>query len=91
MARLTPRLFSSLFPYRMKILSLLLAGATLSLASCSQDKTAMERAEDLPAGTTIKGEDGSKIKKQDDGDIKIKDAAGNKVKKDADDGEVKVK
>lgn len=51
----------------------------------------MERAEDMPAGTTIKGADGSKIKKQDDGDIKIKDAEGNKVKKDADDGEVKVK
>ncbi|MBW3128012.1 MULTISPECIES: hypothetical protein [Hymenobacter] len=75
----------------MKMLFLLLAGATLSLASCSQDQTAMERAEDMPAGTTIKGADGSKIKKQDDGDIKIKDAEGNKVKKDADDGEVKVK
>ncbi len=75
----------------MKMLFLLLASATLSLASCSQDKTAMERAEDMPAGTTIKGADGSKIKKQDDGDIKIKDADGNKVKKDADDGEVKVK
>ncbi|QNE40972.1 hypothetical protein F1C16_16060 [Hymenobacter sp. NBH84] len=73
------------------MLFLLLAGATLSLASCSQDQTAMERAEDMPAGTTIKGADGSKIKKQDDGDIKIKDAEGNKVKKDADDGEVKVK
>ncbi|MBO3270099.1 PepSY domain-containing protein [Hymenobacter defluvii] len=75
----------------MKMLFLLLAGATLSLASCSQDQTAMERAEDMPAGTTIKGADGSKIKKQDDGDIKIKDAEGNKVKKDADDGELKVK
>ncbi|UOR05079.1 hypothetical protein MUN82_19345 [Hymenobacter aerilatus] len=75
----------------MKTLFLFLAGATLSLASCSQDKTAMERAEDMPAGTTVKGADGSKIKKQEDGDIKIKDAAGNKVKKDADDGEVKVK
>ncbi|MBC6610992.1 hypothetical protein H8B15_08660 [Hymenobacter sp. BT507] len=75
----------------MKTLLLLLAGATLSLASCSQDKTAMERAEDMPAGTTIKGDDGSKIKKQEDGDIKIKDADGNKIKKDADDGEVKVK
>ena len=51
----------------------------------------MERAEDMPAGTTIKGSDGSKIKKQEDGDIKIKDADGNKVKRDADDGEVKVK
>ena len=73
------------------MLFLLLTGATLSLASCSQDQTAMERAEDMPAGTTVKGADGSKIKKQDDGDIKIKDAEGNKVKKDADDGEVKVK
>jgi len=75
----------------MKILPLFIVGATLSLASCSQDKTAMERAEDMPAGTTIKGSDGSKIKKQEDGDIKIKDADGNKVKRDADDGEVKVK
>lgn len=77
---------------------ILLSGvcAALLLSACSQDhpteaKTAMEKASDLPPGTTIKGDDGSKIKKQADGDIKIKDAEGNVVKKDADDGTVKIK
>ena len=75
----------------------LLAGAcaALLLGACSQEqpaeKTPLEKAADLPPGTTIKGEDGSKIKKQADGDLKVKDAEGNKVKQDADDGTVKVK
>ncbi|SET88649.1 hypothetical protein [Hymenobacter actinosclerus] len=88
----------------MQRFSLLLSTAalTLLLGACSQTdqpaattvetaETPAERAADLPPGTTIKGEDGSKIKKQADGDIKIKDADGNKIKRDADDGTVKVK
>ncbi|NVO84032.1 hypothetical protein [Hymenobacter terrestris] len=90
----------------MQRVSLLLSTATallLLFGACSQTteqpavvetpatETPIERAADLPAGTTIKGDDGSKIKKQADGDIKIKDANGNKVKRDADDGTVKVK
>ncbi|WP_324670721.1 hypothetical protein [Hymenobacter sp. GOD-10R] len=77
----------------MKTLLLLLCVAGATLASCSQEKssTPLEQAADLPAGTTVKGADGSKIKKQADGDIKYKDADGNVVKKDADDGTVKAK
>lgn len=76
----------------MKKLLLLSVGAALTLASCSDNKSsAVERAEDMAPGTTVKGADGSKIKKQEDGDIKIKDAQGNVVKKDADDGTTKVK
>ena len=86
----------------MKLFPLLLTGATTLtlLAACSQDQpatstpaaeTPMERAEDLAPGTTIKGDDGSKIVKQADGDIKVKDANGNVVKRDADDGTVKMK
>lgn len=65
----------------------------LLASACSQDKasTPLEQAADLPAGTTVKGADGSKIKKQADGDIKYKDANGNVVKQDADDGTVKAK
>ncbi|WP_188813785.1 hypothetical protein [Hymenobacter cavernae] len=74
------------------LLILLCCGlATTTFTSCSQDKSPMEQAADLPAGTTVKGADGSKIKKQADGDIKVKDAEGNVVKKDTDDGTVKVK
>ncbi|MBT2557022.1 hypothetical protein J7E24_04440 [Hymenobacter sp. ISL-91] len=91
----------------MQRTSLILSTATALtlLGACSQTdqqpatdintaettETPVERAADLPAGTTIKADDGSKIKKQEDGDIKIKDANGNKVKRDADDGTVKVK
>lgn len=42
-------------------------------------------------GQTIKGADGSKISRDKDGDIKIKDAAGNKAKLAGDDGTVKLK
>lgn len=42
-------------------------------------------------GTKIKGEDGSKIEVDKDGDIKIKDAEGNIAKKAGDDGTVKLK
>lgn len=42
-------------------------------------------------GTTVKGADGSKISVDKDGDIKIKDAQGNKAKKAGDDGTVKLK
>lgn len=80
----------------MKKTILLLASFALILGACSQEdksaaSTPMEQAADMAPGTTIKGEDGSKIKKQADGDIKIKDAAGNKVKQDAEDGTVKMK
>lgn len=78
----------------MKLLLLPCALVALLASACSQEQpasTPMEQAADLPAGTTIKGADGSKIKKQADGDIKYKDANGNVVKKDADDGTVKVK
>ncbi|WP_086593371.1 hypothetical protein [Hymenobacter crusticola] len=77
----------------MKALLILLGCvATTTFTACSQEKSsAMEQAADLPAGTTVKGADGSKIKKQADGDIKVKDAEGNVVKRDADDGTVKTK
>lgn len=39
----------------------------------------------------MKGEDGSKLKVKADGDVKMKDAEGNKAKMDADDGTVKMK
>ncbi|MBC6612723.1 hypothetical protein H8B15_17505 [Hymenobacter sp. BT507] len=42
-------------------------------------------------GTKVKGPDGSKIEVDKDGDIKIKDAQGNKAKKAGDDGTVKLK
>ncbi|MBC6991914.1 MULTISPECIES: hypothetical protein [Hymenobacter] len=74
----------------MKKIALVLSCAAL-LASCSENKSSMEKANELPAGTTVKGADGSKIKKQADGDIKVKDAQGNVTKQDADDGTVKVK
>lgn len=77
----------------MKKIFLCCAG--LAFAACSHDQpaaeTPMEQAADLPAGTTVKGADGSKIKKDADGDIKYRDANGNVVKQDADDGTVKAK
>ncbi|NVO30623.1 hypothetical protein [Hymenobacter lapidiphilus] len=90
---------------RVSLLLSTATALTLLLGACSQTteqpatdistaettETPVERAADLPAGTTIKGDDGSKIKKQADGDIKIKDVNGNKIKRDADDGTVKVK
>ena len=77
----------------MKAFLMLLCVAGATLASCSQDKssTPLEQAADLPAGSTVKGADGSKIKKQADGDIKYKDAEGNVVKQDAEDGTIKAK
>ncbi|MBT9393423.1 hypothetical protein KLP40_09630 [Hymenobacter sp. NST-14] len=56
-------------------------------SSSSDDMTSSE----LEPGTKIKGDDGSKLKVQADGDVKIKDAEGNKAKMDADDGTVKMK
>jgi len=78
---------------KTQALFLLLSCAAAVLGSCSSDKaeTPLQQAADLPAGTTIKGADGSKIKKQADGDLKVKDAQGNVVKQDADDGTVKAK
>ncbi|UOR04104.1 hypothetical protein MUN82_14260 [Hymenobacter aerilatus] len=48
-------------------------------------------AANVAPGTTVKGADGSKISVDKDGDIKIKDAQGNKAKKAGDDGTVKLK
>lgn len=87
-----------LLPFRLAAVAL----GTLLLGACSSPdqpattetpaaETPMERAADLAPGTTIKGDDGSKIVKQADGDIKVKDADGNVVKRDADDGTVKMK
>jgi hypothetical protein len=45
----------------------------------------------MEAGSKMKGEDGSKVKVQADGDVKIKDAEGNKMKVDGDDGTMKMK
>lgn len=45
----------------------------------------------MDANSKTKYDDGSKVKVKSDGDIKIKDAEGNKTKMDADDGTVKDK
>lgn len=69
---------------RMSLLLSAAAAAALLLGACSQTtdpsvgepadapaatETPMQQAADLPPGTTIKADDGSKIKKQADGDI----------------------
>lgn len=71
----------------MKILVLLLGCTTaIALGACSSNKTEtpLQQASGLPPGTTSKGADGSKIKKQVDGDLKVKDAPGNAVKQQVD-------
>lgn len=59
--------------------------SSASSAGSSSDMSTME------AGSKMKNDDGSKVKVKADGDVKIKDAEGNKMKLDGDDGTVKLK
>ncbi|NVO30725.1 hypothetical protein [Hymenobacter lapidiphilus] len=58
----------------------------MSTGSSSADMTSSDMEK-----MKMKGEDGSKMKIKADGDVKIKDAEGNKAKMDGDDGTVKMK
>ncbi|SDX76793.1 hypothetical protein [Hymenobacter psychrophilus] len=58
----------------------------MSMGSSSADMSSSEMDK-----MKMKGEDGSKLKVKADGDVKMKDAEGNKAKMDADDGTVKMK
>ena len=60
--------------------------------SASTDMSSSDNMTDgMEAGSKMKGDDGSKLKVKADGDVKMKDAEGNKAKMDADDGTVKMK
>jgi hypothetical protein len=57
----------------------------------SASSSSMDNTMDADAKSKTKYDDGSKIKVKADGDVKLKDAEGNKTKMDADDGTVKDK
>ncbi|WP_303312609.1 hypothetical protein [Hymenobacter sp. BT730] len=59
--------------------------------STSASSSSTDNTMDADAKSKTKYDDGSKIKVKSDGDVKMKDAEGNKTKMDADDGTVKDK
>ncbi|WBA41791.1 hypothetical protein [Hymenobacter canadensis] len=61
-----------------------------STSDMSTDASASNSSMSMEEGKT-KGADGSKVKVSADGDVKIKDAEGNKMKVDGDDGTMKAK
>lgn len=63
-----------------------------TMSSSSSDMSSSDNMTDgMEPGSKMKGDDGSKLKVKADGDVKMKDAEGNKAKMDADDGTVKMK
>ncbi|UYZ61552.1 hypothetical protein [Hymenobacter weizhouensis] len=62
-----------------------------SSSSSSMDNSGSTPTSAMEPGSKMKNDDGSKVKIKADGDVKIKDAEGNKMKMDGDDGTVKMK
>ena len=76
---------------RMSYYEMADADAAMSSDNMSSDMNSATTTTDANATGSMSGSEGGKVKVKADGDIKIKDAAGNKTKVDGDDGTVKMK
>ena len=65
--------------------------ASMSTTSDMSSTTTTDASTSTDAGSMSGSADGGKVKVKADGDIKIKDAQGNKMKMDGDDGTIKAK